>query len=52
MFDMFGGDFFEIFFAQCTLEGRNSEKIPKKSKKIFKIAKNVQKRSQKCPDLF
>ena len=49
---MFGGDFFEkIFFAQCTQEGRNLEKIQNKSKN-FQNFKNVQKRSQKCPDLF
>ena len=50
--NMFGGDFFEKNFAQCTQEGRNLEKIQKKSKKISNF-QNVQKLShQKGPNMF
>ena len=47
---MFGGDFFEKKFAQCTQEGRNLEKTQKNQEifKFSKMSKNVPKCVQTC----
>ena len=48
--NMFGGDFFEKKFAQCTQEGRNLEKTQKNQEifKFSKMSKNVPKCVQTC----
>ena len=45
------GQMFRFFFAQCSMEPRDFEKVQKKSKK-FQNSKNAQNRSQKYPNVF
>ena len=49
--NVFGDDFFENFFCAVHPGGSKLRKNSKKSK-IIQIFKNVQKRPQKCPNMF
>ena len=45
------GQFFRIFFAQSSMEGRVFKNFQKKSKNL-QNSTNAQNRSQNCPNVF
>ena len=47
--NLFWGKFFENFFAQCSVEGRDFKNFQKKN---FQNSKNAQKCSQMYPNVF
>ena len=49
--NMFWGNIFEKFYAQCSMEGRVFENFPK-NQKNSQNSKNAQKCSQKYPNVF